>query len=149
MKMVNLDDSLISRKSSENSLASVLLVQAAELAALFSRMTTCEGEVLKQKKEMNAPRVELYIYKTELQRLTADTVPRKTNKPYTRHYRLQGIRKVNKGSIYWVRLHVDVILVSIDDFKPEMYFYEEVMECYFKKALRKRTLFSASMVFQN
>jgi len=43
----------------------VLLVQAAELAALFSRTTTCDGEVLNQKKDMNALRDQMDMFKTD------------------------------------------------------------------------------------
>lgn len=43
------------------------LVQAAELAALVSRVTTSEKEVQEQKKEVTALKEELDIAKTELQ----------------------------------------------------------------------------------
>lgn len=48
-------------------MAFMLLVQAAELAALVSRVTTSEKEAQGQKKVVTALREELDIAKTELQ----------------------------------------------------------------------------------
>lgn len=45
----------------------MLPVQATELAALVSRMTTSEKEMQEHKKELTALREELDISKTELQ----------------------------------------------------------------------------------
>lgn len=44
-----------------------LVVQATELAALVSRVTTSEKEVQEQKKELTSHREELNVSKTELQ----------------------------------------------------------------------------------
>lgn len=83
-------------------MAFVLLVQAAELAALVSRVTTSEKEVQEQKKEVTALREELDISKTE-QQLTGNTLVELQSK-------IAGIL-IRDFKLVWLSLETNHLLI--------------------------------------